>query len=326
MLASLLLVLSTRAPAIGDAMAPFTLRTAQEQPFEWQPGRVTVLTFCAFWCDTWKQQLPRVEESQKATKGLPIDYLTISVDGRWTDRAKDVAVGQMLSDNGGAWSHGIGIDRVPYALVVDPRGKVRWSSYGTIRSEDLTHALRSALSAGGEGGTIYLTFDDFPSERLSLELLDELRREEVPATMFCIGVDVSKHPDLVHSAIDRGNEVEIHSWSHDAADPQIDRCRTTLEGLGAKPLYYRPPGSEKVLDLEGHVLSAPVVDPYDYQRPGPTELLRRILSQVRDGSIIQLHAGVSDTLAALPSLVKNLRERGFRFALLGSAGLPTRSH
>ncbi len=319
MINAALLALQVRtAPTVGDSFASFEARTLDAAPFAWHPGRTAVLSFCAFWCDTWKDQLPRVAESQRATKGLPVDYFTISVDGRWTDRSRDVGVGTMLGDQGGEWSHRIGIDRVPYTLVVDPAGRIVWSSYGTVRSAALTQAVRSALNPSGSGGTVYLTFDDFPSPRLSNELLDALRADGVPATFFCIGSRASTMPDVVRRAAREGHALDVHSWSHEAINPEVGRCVALLKSLGGSPDLYRAPGSEKVVDLAGRALGLSVVDPYDFSRPGRAELLRRVLSQVRAGSVIQLHAGVSDTLAALPEIVANLRKRGFTFGQLSA--------
>jgi len=37
--------IATRAPAVGDTFASFNLRTLNDRPFAWQPGRTTVLSF-----------------------------------------------------------------------------------------------------------------------------------------------------------------------------------------------------------------------------------------------------------------------------------------
>ncbi len=326
MIAALLLALQVKAaPVAGDVLAPFSLSTLQSQPFRWHVGRATVLSFSAFWCDTWKDQLPRVDQARKAAQGLPVDFLTISVDGRWTDRGKNASIGTMLGDPGGQWSRGIGIDRVPYTLVTDPRGKIVWASYGTVRSQDLTHAIRRAVQPSADGGTIYLTFDDFPSTNLSDELLDELRKDDVKATFFCIGVNAQRLPRITKRAAQEGQSLQIHAWTHDAKNPELSKCETLLESLGAKPELYRSPGSEKICDLQGHPLDLQIVDPYDFSRPGPQELTRRILLQARANSVIQLHAGVTDTLAVLPDIIAKLKRRGFKFETLATwHGSPTR--
>src|SRR5688572_22094498 len=92
------------APAPGDAIKPFTLTAQDGKPYGWKPGRTTVITCCAFWCDTWKTQLPRVKEAYQSLRGMPVDFLTVSVDGRWSEMGKTSAAGKMVSDPGGRWT------------------------------------------------------------------------------------------------------------------------------------------------------------------------------------------------------------------------------
>lgn len=308
------------APVPGDRLAPFELRTLADKPYAWKPGRTTVLSFCAFWCDTWKDQLPRVREASKITQGLPVDYATVSVDGRWTERAKAAAAGTMLGDPGGTWTHARGIDRVPYTLVVAPSGRVVWAAYGTVRTVGLVSAVRANLAdKAPSGGRLFLTFDDFPADRLSDELLDVLRAEGVKATLFCIGSKVGAARDLLRRAVREGHTLAIHSWAHDGDRPELPRCVDAIRAAtGKNAELYRPPGSERVLDLEGNALALPVDDPYDYTRPGVEELTRRVLLAARPDAVVQLHAGVEDTIRALPTILKNLRSRGYTFETLTS--------
>ncbi len=166
-------------------------------------------------------------------------------------------------------------------------------------------------------GRLYLTFDDFPAERLSDELLDVLRAEGVRATLFCIGSKAQASRELLQRAIREGHTLAIHSWAHDGAQPELDRCVTAIRQVSRQtPELYRPPGSEKILTLAGNALAFSVDDPYDYTRPGVDELIRRVLMRAKPDAVIQLHAGVEDTLAALPVIVRNLRERGYTFEAL----------
>lgn len=300
------------SPAPGDRLAPFTLTQRDGRPVSWKPGRTTVLSFCAYWCDTWKTQVPRLLAAQHALGGMPVDFLTVSVDGRWVDKA----IGPLLLDPGGAWSSDLGIDHVPYTLVVDAGGTIRWSRFGIVRTEDLLREAQSALSAP-TAGAVYLTFDDFPSGPMDQDLLDVLRAADVKATFFVIGSKVRQNLDVVRRAVREGHRLEIHCWRHDSADAEIDRCRRELhELLGTDPSLVRPPGKEKTATLDGAVLGNPVADPYDYTRPGATEIVRRVMNLVKPDSILQLHVGVRDTLEALPELIRRLTDRGYRIDLL----------
>jgi peptidoglycan/xylan/chitin deacetylase (PgdA/CDA1 family) len=127
---------------------------------------------------------------------------------------------------------------------------------------------------------------------------------------------VERWPDVVRRAAAEGHSLQMHSWNHDAKDPQLERSRAALKALtGAEPELYRPPGSRSV--LRGSVpLKVETVDAFDYTRPGEAELLRRILTATKPGFEIQLHAGVEQTRSTLPRIIQALRTRGLSFATL----------
>jgi peptidoglycan/xylan/chitin deacetylase (PgdA/CDA1 family) len=206
---------------------------------------------------------------------------------------------------------------VPYTIVVDPSGTIRWSSSGVLRSSDVVDAVRSAMSGGSPSGTIYLTFDDYPAPTLNDELLDVLRRERVPATFFCICSRLEDFHEQLKRTAAEGHQLEIHGWLHDESGSDLARCQGALSKFGADGTLYRAHGSEDVIVVAtGERMKLAVVDPYDYQRPGVKELVRRISNQLRPGAIIQLHAGVRDTVEALPTIIENARMRGFQFGRL----------
>lgn len=291
------------------------IRTASAESFSWKPGRITVLTFCAFWCDTWKTQVPRLQEAEASLTGLPVDFLTISLDGRWTELAQPKGW-TLLTDPGASFSNKIGVDRVPYTFVVDEQGVVRWASFGIIRSQVLIERVREALQPRASAAEVYLTFDDFPSLGDDEPLLDVLRAEGVPATFFCIGQNIEGREGVVQRASDEGHSLQLHSWDHDGAKPAHDKSLGAFARIGLAPTLYRPPGSTDLIRLSGGALKLATVAPFDYKRPGAKEIARRVLLGTRPGMVIQLHAGVRDTVEALPEIIRNLRGRGFSFATL----------
>jgi len=63
-------------------------------------------------------------------------------------------------------------------------------------------------------GVIYLTFDDGPSANTTPKILDTLKEKGVNATFFIINYnEANEH--LVKRAIDEGNAIGIHGYSHD---------------------------------------------------------------------------------------------------------------
>jgi peptidoglycan/xylan/chitin deacetylase (PgdA/CDA1 family) len=311
----------------GDRLPAFTLLPyCGTRPVSWQPGLVSVLSFCALWCDTWREQSRRLSAVRRNLTGLPINYLTASVDGRWAERFADggAAEADVLLDEGGRLSARLGVRAVPWTFVVDQSGVVRLTRQGIVRAEELEETLRR-LTIGDRGNAqdqvVYLTFDDFPTVGDTSDispdeaLLDILRAAGVPATFFCIGEHLTTRAGALAArrAAREGHILQMHSWSHDAGTPDLARCARILRDVtGAAPTLYRPPGSSFLFRTDGvtpAVPRRPVVNPYDYLRPGRAELSRRILAAVRPGAILQLHAGVAETRDSLPNLIRSLRRR-----------------
>jgi hypothetical protein len=193
---------------------------------------VTIFSFFAFWCDTWKSQSPRIREAGRILNGLPIDTITISIDGRWSDVPGSDPVLRCLLDRAG-WSAVIGVDRVPTTLVVDAEGVVRWSHSGVVRVEDLVTAAKSALEPRKQA-QVHLCIKNFPPADGGYEMLDQLRRLGVRATL--VSSDLGQ--ELVKRACDQGQS-----------------CVQTIR------------------------LTGPTDDPYDETRPGPIEIVRRVVGR-----------------------------------------------
>jgi peptidoglycan/xylan/chitin deacetylase (PgdA/CDA1 family) len=324
----------SKTPGPGDRLASFTLLPYRgTQSVSWEPGRVTVLSFCALWCDTWREQSARLRAVRRSLDGLPITYRTISVDGRWAERFTDGGATDtdVLLDSGGRLSERLGVRAVPWTFVADKAGVIRFARQGIVRQEELEPLLRRLITGAGpsvDDAAVFLTFDDFPTVKPGAsisedeDLLDILRAASVPATFFCIGEHLTESAgaSAARRAAREGHSLQMHSWEHDAANPNLPRCiRTLCDLTGSAPTLYRPPGHSELYSADGRTPVTPrrpVVNPYDFQRPGPAELTRRILHAAGPGSVIQLHAGIAETRNILPGLLEAIRRRNLSFATL----------
>lgn len=297
---------------LGGKLDSFSLPRESGPVYRFQPAKPTVICVIAYWCDTWKEQLRRLAHAKQMLNGLPCDFLVVSVDGRWTGLGAECPWATKLNDPNGTWSKGIGIDKIPYTMVVDPSGTLQLAQTGIVRSEAVVRAVREP--AERLSSEIYLTFDDFPARTGDDELLDILRREQVPATFFCIGTNLDARPTLGTRAVSEGHSLQMHGWNHDADQPDLSRLESLIRRLGGeKPALYRPPGSNVI---QGLATRPAVIDPNDYRQPPGKELLRRIMGALKPGAVIQLHAGVAVTREILPALIEGLRERGYNFRIL----------
>lgn len=101
-------------------------------------------------------------------------------------------------------------------------------------------------------GTVYLTFDDGPSDRVTPKILDVLDEENVKATFFIIGQQAETRGYLVKREFDGGHTVAVHSYTHrygeiyrspESLIADIDRCNAVIERItGQRSALYRFPG------------------------------------------------------------------------------------
>ena len=178
-----------------------------------------------------------------------------------------------------------------------------------------------------------LTFDDFPSEGVTGELLAVLREHGVPATFFVIGRKAAKTPWLVRQAVAEGHVMGNHTYNHrrltsldwTSAYNEIERCSSLIKQItGKRPRYFRPPGgrhNSAVRQIVGDLGMRLVMwkaCSNDYEDPPPSKIVHDILKTSRGERdvIVDLHDGHHCTVRAIPELVHELRLRRYRLVTL----------
>ena len=185
------------------------------------------------------------------------------------------------------------------------------------------------VSGGGRKREVALTFDDGPGP-YSPQVLKTLHKLHVPATFFEVGFMERWFHASTTQAIADGNVVGDHTEGHPKLGllsrpdqrNQIVSQAEWLHKLGApRPRLFRPPFGSfdartfRVLRHNRMLMVLWSVDTNDYRQPGVKVILRRTLQGAKPGAIILLHDGGgarSQTIAALPEIVKKLRERRFK--------------
>ena len=180
---------------------------------------------------------------------------------------------------------------------------------------------------------VYLTFDDGPSG-YTQQVLDILNRYEAKATFFVLGANVVDNPSLVRAAARDGMSIQNHTWDHpdltsesnDEIRSQIRRTDNAIRNAGGgNSTCVRPPygaTNSRVRSVLGDLGKRQLlwsIDTSDYQRPGASTIYRRVVDQVGRGSIVLAHDGGgvrTQTVAALPRILDNLKDRGYRFGTL----------
>jgi peptidoglycan/xylan/chitin deacetylase (PgdA/CDA1 family) len=161
---------------------------------------------------------------------------------------------------------------------------------------------------------VALTFDDGPNPPYTERILDVLARERVHATFFVVGRAVEAYPQTVRRIVREGHALGNHSWDHahyvgkPALFVQRDLARTDdalARVAHVRPRLMRPPFGQRDFSLmaqakrDGYtVVMWSDRLPDDWEQPGDATIASRVVSRVRDGSIIVLHDGNRGLLCA----------------------------
>jgi peptidoglycan-N-acetylglucosamine deacetylase len=196
------------------------------------------------------------------------------------------------------------------------------------KAVDSVLAYTPAVTSGGsKGHELALTFDDGPGP-YTQQLVGVLNKYHVHATFFAIGEEeryFSAGSSLeLHSGDVIGDHTETHPMmaslsAHDQREELVEQiARIELLG-GPRPRLFRPPyGSFDATTLHLlHQLHLLMVlwstDTSDYTLPGVQAIVQSALAGAHPGAIILMHdAGGdrSETIAALPAIIKGLRKKG----------------
>lgn len=114
-------------------------------------GKPVLLNFWAFWCDTWKEELPHLKELAARQDELGFRLVALSVDGTRLQQFLKGTGGRVpfpvLLDAGGKVSARYHVARVPTLVLVDARGVVRWVRSGFPGNQVLLNEVRKLSGA-----------------------------------------------------------------------------------------------------------------------------------------------------------------------------------
>lgn len=207
----------------------------------------------------------------------------------------------------------------------------------SVASLALTLSPMNALHANERKLPIYcvdkkdkavsISFDAAWGNEQTPTLLDILKNKGVKATFFLVGFWAEKYPESVKQIADAGHDVGNHSDTHphlpklekSKITAQIDDCNKKIEAAGApRPTLFRPPYGdynnnvvEATNELNMHCIQWDV-DSLDWKDPTPDDMVKRIKSKIKPGSIILMHNGAKNTPEALPRIIDEIKAEGYQ--------------
>ncbi|MFG2802221.1 polysaccharide deacetylase family protein [Streptomyces pseudovenezuelae] len=174
---------------------------------------------------------------------------------------------------------------------------------------------------------VALTFHGGGDPGTARAVLAEAEKHGAHVTVLAVGTWLDAHPDLARRIRDGGHDLgnhtlrhlDINAMSEAEARAEIAGCAERLERLtGSVGSWFRPSRSPTASPLVTrlareagypHVLSYDV-DSLDFTSPGAAAVARKVLAEIREGSVVSLHFGYDDTVAALPVVLEELDRRG----------------
>ncbi len=192
---------------------------------------------------------------------------------------------------------------------------------------------------------VALTFDGGGNADGAWGVLAALRRDRVPATFFLTGHFVRAYPRLAR-AIGRSYPVGNHTVNHldlrrlstPAATREIVQAQKLIlraTGRDPRPYFRFPYGARDNRTLRiarrlGYASVRWTVDTWGWmgtQEQSVPGAVRRVVDQLVPGEIVLMHLGSSRDHStidsnALPSVVRLVRARGYRFVTLAGIRPP----
>lgn len=180
-----------------------------------------------------------------------------------------------------------------------------------------------------EEKVLYLTFDDGPTPEVTDWVLKTLNQYHAKATFFCIGNNITKHPDVYSRVIKEGHSVGNHTHNH-------------LKGWKVKTKHYladvelasevinsqlfRPPYGKfktkqsKQLIKSGYQIVMWDVLSFDWDAKTSQEAcLKNVIGTAKEGSIVVFHdshKAWENLSYVLPRVLDYYSEKGYTFKAL----------
>jgi peptidoglycan-N-acetylglucosamine deacetylase len=199
---------------------------------------------------------------------------------------------------------------------------------------------------------LVLTFDDGPDPTWTPQVLNILKKENVPAAFFVVGINAEKNIPLVKRMYREGYELGNHSFTHPnmaeispkRAVLEIESTRLLLECItGHSTILFRAPYNadsepEKMEELLPVAIArtknfldvGESIDPLDWE-PGisadsiVTRTIRRkqeLTAAGLGGNVILLHDAGGEsraaTIAALPRIIAYFKKQGYEFTTISN--------
>lgn len=181
---------------------------------------------------------------------------------------------------------------------------------------------------------VYLTFDAGYENGNVEKTLDVLAAAGATGAFFVLGHLVEAHPELIRRMAAEGHLVCNHSYAHkdmtawnaEEVAAELARLDEACRAVGVEPSpFFRPPEGRFSRSLlaaasaEGYQTvfwSFGYADWDNAKQPEVAAAKAKILDNLHNGEVMLLHPTSATNATILPSLLAEIRARGYRFGTL----------
>src|SRR6516164_9556631 len=192
-----------------------------------------------------------------------------------------------------------------------------------------------------KGHEVVITFDDGPLPPYTNSILDTLASQCVKATYFLVGEMARAYPSVVRRIYNEGHTIGTHSQNHPLAfqrlsmprvEQQVDGGIASVDAALGDPKavspFFRIPGLGRNAAIESYLASKSLVVwssdvvADDWKHINAKEIVKRAMRRLNEKGrgILLLHDIHPATVIALPTLLKELKDQGYRIVQVVATG------
>jgi len=179
---------------------------------------------------------------------------------------------------------------------------------------------------------VAISFDSAWGADKTLKIIEILKQYNVNATFFLVGFWAEEYPDMVKALDEAGIEIGTHSNTHPDFTTlsendmrlELQTSIDTIKNITNKEvkLFRAPFGAynNTLLHLTESMGLKTIqwdVDTLDWKGLSGVEICERVMSKVKNGSIILNHNNADHVLDALPLVLERLKNAGYEVVSVG---------
>ena len=180
---------------------------------------------------------------------------------------------------------------------------------------------------------VALTFDISWGNKTPQPVIEILRENDVKCTFFLSGPWVKEYPEIAKQIKADGHEIGSHGHRHidyskiskTEIKEEITKAHKNIkEVTGVDAHLIRTPNgdyNDQVIEAIREIDYQAIqwgTDSLDWMNPGVNTIIERVSTRAHPGDIILMHASdtCKQTPEALPTVIKNLKDKGYEFVFV----------